>query len=301
MTNQTNNNQINLGIRLGAMLLDHFIMSIVFMLFSIPLMISGFKDAFTITHEQKSIDFMEGNLIYFSLLGFALYFCKDCINGRSIAKRILKLQVLDNTTGQVASPIKCFIRNLFIVLWPLELIFVLTNPSRRLGDRVAGTKLVVFDPLLEQPKVNIVKLVIPVLIAFGLSLLIILSFKGVLSALEGPKINLVETSYNEQSSKELEQILTDSLGQYLTPSIKVYDKIQNEDLKYISIILILKENYLEDESSYLPINSFATKLIFSKHPKETFTGQVRYVYQSSNKSQSRIINLGTGIKPKLVK
>jgi uncharacterized RDD family membrane protein YckC len=296
--NVADNKQISTGTRLGAMLLDHLFMSMISMVFFIPGMISVFANAFNESHEQTSPNFMGGGLGYLSMLGFAIYFCKDCVNGRSIAKRILKLQVVDNLTEQVASPLKCFIRNIFIVIWPIEGIIALINPSRRLGDRVAGTKLVVFDPTLDQQKVNIGQVLIPIVIAYVLMFLFMLPFKGLMSAMEGKKINYIETSFNQQSSKELEQLLTDSLGQYLTPSVKIYDKIQNEELKYTSTILQLKENYLEDENNYEQLNSLTTMLIYSKYPKETFTGRVKYIFQTSGQMQSRSIHIGTDIKPK---
>jgi len=241
---------------------------------------------------------MGGGLGYLSMLGFAIYFCKDCINGRSIAKRILKLQLVDNITGQVASPLKCFLRNIFIAIWPVEVIVALINPSRRLGDRVAGTKLVVFDGTLAQPKVNFGQVLIAVVLAYGLMFLFMLPFKGFMSAMEGNRINYVEASFNQQASKELEQLLTDSLGQILTPSVKVYDKVQHEKLKYISAILQLKENYLEDESTYEQLHSLTTMLIYSKYPKETFTGQLKFIFQASGQMQSRSTGMGTSIKPK---
>lgn len=295
--NETNFKIISKGTRLGAMLLDHVFMTMIAMVFFIPGMISDFADAFKVSHEQISPNFMGGGFGYLSTFGFAIYFCKDCINGRSIAKRILKLQVVDNSTGQVASPLKCFIRNIFIIIWPIEGIIALTNPSRRLGDRVAGTKIVVYDPKIEQPKVDIGQVLIPVVIAYGLMFLFMLPLQGLMSTNDGQKINYVETSFNQQSSKELEQLLTDSLGQYLTPSVKLYDKIQNENLRYISTILQLKENYLEDESNFERLNSLTTTLIYSKYPKETFTGQVKFIFQTTGQMQSRSIHLGIDIKP----
>lgn len=298
MTNVTNNNQeINPGTRLSSMLLDHFFMSMISMVFLVPGMISVFKGAFTVTHEQANHNFMDGAIGYISILGFSIYLCKDCINGRSIAKRILKLQVVDNSTGQVASPLKCFIRNLFLIIWPIEAIIALTTPSRRIGDSVAGTKLVVFDPTLEQPNVNIGMVLIPVVLSYGLTFLLMLPFKGLLSEIEGQKVNYLESSFNRQSSMELEQLLTDSLGRYLTPSVKIYDKIEHEDLKYVSIILQLNENYLEDESIYERLSTYTAELIYSKYPKESFTGKVKYVFQTSGTIQSRSTNLGTDLKP----
>lgn len=286
------NKQISVGTRLGAMILDHFFMTMIAMVFFIPGMISGFSDAFKVSHEQSNPNFMGGTLGYIGMLGFALYFCKDIINGRSIAKRILKLQVVDNTTGQPASPIKCFVRNLLCVIWPVEVIVAMTNTERRLGDRIAGTKLIKFDPTLEQPKIDIGQTLIPIAIAYGAMLLLM----QIMPKIDMPKTNYSETSYNQKESKELEKLLTDSLGQYLTPDIKIYDTVKNSNLKYVSTILKLKENYLEDDDAYRQLESATETLIYKKFPKETMTGQIKYIFQGSGQFQSRSGQIGTNIK-----
>jgi uncharacterized RDD family membrane protein YckC len=286
--------QISVGTRLGVMLLDHFFMTMIATVFFIPGMISGFSDAFKVSHEQTNPNFMGGTFGYIGMFGFALYFCKDILNGRSIAKRILKLQVVDNTTGQPASPLKCFVRNLLCVLWPIEVIVAMTNPERRLGDRIAGTKLIKFDPTLNQPKINIGKTLIPIGISYGAMLLLMQAMPN----MEMPKTNYSETSYNQKESKELEKLLTDSLGQYLTPDIKIYDTVKNSNLKYVSTILKLKENYLEDDGNYRQLENATESLIYSKLPKETFTGQVTYIYQSSGQFQSRSGQIGTFVRIK---
>jgi uncharacterized RDD family membrane protein YckC len=288
------NRPISVGTRLGAMLLDHFFMTMIAMVFFIPTMISGFSDAFTVSHEQPDFNFMEGTMKYIGFFGFALYFCKDIINGRSIAKRILKLQVVDNKTGQVATPLQCFVRNIFCVLWIVEVIVAMTNTSRRIGDRVAGTKLVYFDAALEQPKFNIGKTILPVIISYGLMALLM----QLMPSMTVAKTNYSETSYNRSESKELEKLITDSLGKYLTPDIRIYDTVKNENLKYVSTILKLKENYIADDNSYKQLHEVATNLIYSQFPKETFTGQIKYVYQSSGQFQSRATTIGTYLKPK---
>ena len=294
MTNATNTEKISVGTRLGEMLLDHFFMTMIAMVFFIPGMISGFSDAFKVSHEQTNPDFMGGTFGYIGMFGLALYFCKDIFNGRSIAKRILKLQVVDNTTGQVASPLKCFIRDIFCVLWPIEVIVAIINTNRRLGDRIAGTKLVNFDPSLEQPKINIGKTLLPIGISYGLILLLMQALpKATMS-----KTNYSETSYNQSESKELEKLLTDSLGQYLAADIKIYDTVKGESLKYISTILKLKENYIANDNSYRQLNELTTNLIYSKFPKEAFTGQLKYIYQASGQFQGRTTTIGTQIKSK---
>jgi uncharacterized RDD family membrane protein YckC len=288
------NRPISVGTRLGAMLLDHVFMTIIAMVFFLPTMISGFSDAFKVSHEQTDFNFMEGPMKYIGLIGFALYFCKDIINGRSIAKRILKLQVVDNKTGQVASPLQCFVRDIFCILWIIEVIVAMANTSRRIGDRVAGTRLVHYDPALEQPKPNVGKLALPVIISYGLIALLM----SVMPSTTMAKTNYSETSYNATESKALEKVITDSLGQYLTPDIRVYDTVKNESLKYVSTILKLKENYISDDNSYSQLHNMTTNLIYSIMPKETFTGQIKYVYQSSGQFQSRATTIGTYIKPK---
>lgn len=290
--------QIDAGTRLGAMILDHFIMTMLMMVFFIPGMISNFANAFKITHEQTTFDPFGGNLMYLGLLGFAVYFCKDIINGRSIAKRILNLQLVNNSTGQVASPIRCFVRNILCIIWPIEVIVAMITPSRRLGDRIAGTKLVIYDSTKVQPKVNFGKALIPLAIAYGGLLLVMLPFQGVMSAMKGPKVKFIETSYNDRSSKELEKVVTDSLGQYLTPDIRVYDKVENQDLKYISAILNLKDNYLGDEEQSSRLDSTLNDLIYSKFPNETFSGNVKFVFETSGQMQSSSHHIGTQLKTK---
>ena len=168
--------KISTGTRLGTMLLDHVIMTGIMMIFFLPSMMLVFVDPVNGSNKPNP-NFLDGSLGYLALFGFSLYFCKDIINGRSIAKRILKLQVVNNSTGQVADPMRCFIRNIFCILWPIEVIAGITNTNRRIGDFVAGTKLVVFDPSLNQPEFNIGKIILPILLSYGLMLLLTLSLK----------------------------------------------------------------------------------------------------------------------------
>ena len=297
----TTTKQIDTGTRLGAMILDHFIMTMIMMVFFIPGMVVSFSNAFKTGHEQTVFDPFGGDWIYLGFLGFAVYFCKDIINGRSIAKRILKLQLVNNSTGQVASPIRCFARNVFCIIWPIEVIVSMITPSRRIGDRVAGTKLVVYDQSYEKPILNVGKTLIPLALAYGVMLLFIIQIKRMIPDIESQKVNFIETSYNKQSSKELEQLIIDSLGEYLTPDIRVYDKVENQDLKYISTILHLKENYLKDEDQSSRLDSSVNGLIYLKYPRKTFAGNLKYIYKEPGQMQSSSHRIGTQPKIKSYK
>lgn len=83
-------------------------------------------------------------IIPFSVLIMAMI-NKDFYNGKSVAKRIHGYQVIDNKTNGPASEMQCMTRNLTMIIWPLEGLIALFNPSRRLGDFIAGTKLIDSD------------------------------------------------------------------------------------------------------------------------------------------------------------
>ena len=155
--------------RLASMLLDHAIMCFVLTLFFIPNTISKISIVYT-PKTQPGPDLYDRHL-YLAMFGFSLYFCKDCILGRSPAKRILKFQVVSNSTGDVASPIQCLIRNITCILWPIEVLVTLFNSNRRIGDFLAGTKVVPFNPHITQPKPNFLLIGLSVIISYGLSIL----------------------------------------------------------------------------------------------------------------------------------
>jgi uncharacterized RDD family membrane protein YckC len=129
----------NLGLRIASMFIDHFIMCFIIL---VPFW------AFVLMEMNEGGAVPEGGGRSYQLLFIALmvvYFLKDSFRGRSIAKRILKLQVVRNDSNEAASPARCFVRNIFIILWPIEVIATLFNSQRRIGDRVAGTRVISID------------------------------------------------------------------------------------------------------------------------------------------------------------
>ena len=144
MTNEKNR---NIGIRLASMLLDHFIMTFGIIIFAFMLIGIGYL----IIGNPKDSEFPDWFAIIPVLLVFmifSIYFNKDAIKGKSPAKRILGLVIVDNKTGEIANPIKAVIRNVTLVLWPIEVIFSIFSPERRIGDYIAGTKVISDDKTL---------------------------------------------------------------------------------------------------------------------------------------------------------
>ena len=274
--------------RLSSMLLDHMIMTLMAGIFFIPEIIISLSNV--LTHEQPDTE-MFGGMSFLFMIGFALYFCKDCINGQSIAKRILKLQLVDNKTGKVTSPLKCLLRNVFCILWPLEVIVAFNNPGRRIGDLVAGTKLVVFDPALEQPKINSGKVAVTFVLAYGILMLFTIPFFLMQPDFLKKETNFVESSYNVRLSKSSEKLFNDSLGQILKADIKVYDKIETENLKYVSGIFVLNRDELTSVRDFDNLKTETTRILLTQLPEKTFVGEMKYVYKTPSSMTTKIFYL----------
>lgn len=86
------------------------------------------------------------NNLLFSALPFGLLtfiiLNKDFYNGQSVVHRILGYKVVQVRTLNTASILQCMLRNITMPIWPIEGLVVLISPKRRLGDFIAGTKLI---------------------------------------------------------------------------------------------------------------------------------------------------------------
>ena len=83
-------------------------------------------------------------LIFFLIvLSFpTLFVVRDALfNGRSIAKRIFKLRVIDNETNELPSKQKLVIRNLFFFFYPVNAILLIAT-NNTIGDMVTNTTVI---------------------------------------------------------------------------------------------------------------------------------------------------------------
>ncbi|AXG70274.1 RDD family protein [Kordia sp. SMS9] len=122
--------------RIQSMFLDHIIMSLILITPTVIFIFFG---------DFKSFDFInKHSTIIFSVLIF-LCMNKDFLKAQSAAKRLLGYQVIDCKTKQPASELQCFLRNMSMIIWPLEVGIAYLNPSRRLGDIIANTEIISVD------------------------------------------------------------------------------------------------------------------------------------------------------------
>lgn len=76
---------------------------------------------------------------------YSILFCKDVNDGMSIGKRKVGLRVLSEKSESVPSTIRLILRNIFYILWPIELVLLFCNSGKRLGDLVMQTKVVSYN------------------------------------------------------------------------------------------------------------------------------------------------------------
>lgn len=80
------------------------------------------------------------------LLGLGWFLVKDGFGGRSFGKKMFGLRVVKIATGEPAGLLDSLVRNLFLIVSPLNLIeYVMIfadAEAQRLGDKVRGLKVV---------------------------------------------------------------------------------------------------------------------------------------------------------------
>lgn len=269
--------KVNIGLRLASMFIDHFVMTFIMMIIVIPGFVGFFINAFNTDHEPSNMNI--GLMLFLFAVGFSAYFCKDIFNGRSPAKRILKLQVIDIKTNEVATPLKCLVRNLTIVIWPIEVIFTLIDPKRRFGDRIAGTRI----DYIENPEKKTTerkKLLTPILIALGFSLLVSFPFMILSNIMSHDKVEYIESTYNDEKSKQLNQIIELELSELIKKAdFKFYSQIKDDNRQYLSGIIYFKnkvdyENFEENEDKI-------TSILYKELPLNESIYFIKYIYKES--------------------
>mgnify|MGYP000418356777 CR=1 FL=1 len=226
------------GERLNSMILDQLIMAGISFLLFLPYIIVSLAKSFAVEHEPELMSISGPILFNLGLSGIILYFCKDSINGRSWGKRKSGLQVVHYKTGNPASPMRCFVRNLTAFIFYIEFIVALANPERRIGDYLAGTKIVRYDPTSEPLKVNRSQLTLTVLMACSFLVFFfpydVTNWKNKVSL----GASVVPESLNDAKGRDLETFLLDSMGYEYKADIRIYDQLkENKDIQFISALI----------------------------------------------------------------
>lgn len=159
--------------RILAFLIDQFVVT--FLIVSIIFIF--LKDDFL--KESPTAEFMPA-FIFIMIIGFLIYFMKDSYKGTSIGKFIVGITVREQE-NPTKIPLfhKLFIRNLFLIIWPIEFIILISSKQKqRLGDKVSKT-VVLRSSFIEAKSSRIIAFVgIVVIFVFSIFILSINSMKS---------------------------------------------------------------------------------------------------------------------------
>lgn len=79
------------------------------------------------------------SIVTATIITFSINLLKDSVNGMGLGKRIMKIGIRkEENSTQIPSIVQLVIRNLFIILWPIEVLLLAKN-GKRLGDTVTKT------------------------------------------------------------------------------------------------------------------------------------------------------------------
>lgn len=151
--------------RIAAFLIDHVMLT--FVMVALVFLIIG-PDFM----GQDSPARLMTAMLVVMIPGFLIYFAKDSIRGISAGRWVMGIMVRDaNNPQEVPSPGRLAIRNLFLVLWPVEfIVLAVSSDKTRLGDKAVKT-IVVKNPDKAAKLPRVLALVGLVLVFFVFSFL----------------------------------------------------------------------------------------------------------------------------------
>ena len=110
--------------RIAAILIDHFVMT--FLMVSIAFLILGPNFI-----DEKNQDNFTIIMLLVMIPGFFVYFAKDSIKGVSVGRWIMGIMVRNEIDfNTIPSFWKMLIRNVFIIIWPIEFIVLAVSDEK---------------------------------------------------------------------------------------------------------------------------------------------------------------------------
>lgn len=265
------------------MLIDHFIMTLIVFLIAAPGFISVFAQAFEVDHGPVSMPV--GKIIVPFIIGFSIYFNKDLLNGQSPAKRLLKLQIIDDMTGRPAGPLKCLMRNCTMMFWPLEVLLLIKNPGKRLGDKIAGTS-VIYTENPEKSELNKSFAALSLGIAGAFFSLLLFPFLLFNPISDVPSVPYLAESLQADKSAETSKLLETELNHLIRKAdVRIYEQIKDDDRSYVSAIMYFRNK--EDYDNFSTSENEIASVLHAHFPVTSNRCFVKFVYKQSGSTSIR--------------
>ena len=126
--------------RLGAFLVDHFILT------AVTAVLYAFVSTIFMLLGLRNPDISEEIWIllvalFFIVIIFFVYGLRDVYKGQSVGKLALGIGVRELTDNFAVPPVsKLFLRQIFSFMWPVEfLVLIISRDGQKIGDKIAGT------------------------------------------------------------------------------------------------------------------------------------------------------------------
>lgn len=274
------------GTRLAMMLLDHVIFSIAMFILIVPFWFYWMLNSVgQMEAGAMPSDFFKGMWVVFIpyALAFAIYMNKDAIGARSPGKRIMKAKVVRQDTLEAAGPLRCMVRNLTLIFWPLEaLLAIINSDRRRLGDYIAGTRVIMRDAA--EPAEPIRWGSVAGAYASGLAIIIAvmlpfyLFFQSMAEKMPVMVPPTQEQGYQEDRSWELEPPLREALGNTAElEMVRVYERSAPVPGWFVVLHLNVEETDIDDEMFQNELRSLIRPVLEEKLNDLPVQGRMRLV------------------------
>ena len=231
----------------------------------------------------KNLPILTESLIYSIFI--SIYLNKDAINGQNILKKKFGFQVTNSFNDRPANPFKCTLRNVFIVLLPIDIFLLTINSDKRFGDYVARTKVTRTNST-EQHKNWL-------LISFSFLLSIVITCLFFFSILENNQKKRIENylqenhiKYEQELSNECEQGLLNKAFMKGYSNIKVEIYVKSKDpILNVNVYVEIDNEF--NNKTIDSLNSF----FMNKLESQKFIGNLEYRYKSTDRKQGILFHI----------
>ena len=162
MTEQINSTYTTSSItkRITALVIDFFLITFTFAAIILFCIGVGLIDENNLTELNS--------LLFLRILILIIYLAKDSFKGISFGKWIMGIMIRDdNEQKSIPSFLILFLRNLYLILLPIELIvLIFSKNKKRLGDKYSGT-IVLNNPVTKSKLYRVIVLISIFIFLFG--------------------------------------------------------------------------------------------------------------------------------------
>jgi uncharacterized RDD family membrane protein YckC len=220
-------------------------------------------------------------VVLFPLIGYVFYMLlRDLYQGRSVGKRICNLVVIDSNDGKVASAVQSVVRNITILIWPVEIIFLIfRKDGRRIGDHLAKSTVVAYhqDIVQREDKRQFWWLLLTSLVVLSVMLYSRRYFAPTISEKDYLKMEVFDSITTERVDTMLKNRLNTEVK---SVEVKAYYSNSMPSFKYFKLYISLN-SYDQFENEIDSIKIIINDLLREEFGANQYKGVCKMVFVSN--------------------